>query len=99
MLDIPTEIKNKSDAEKCVRIIRRRYLNGTISFVVQMAAVAKCLLCGEVTLEWREFMNFALDVNTREEVKKCKTKAIQTRLNLIGQLVDNTITEEKEVRG
>lgn len=98
MSDFPKEVKTKEDAERCVRVIFRKFLDGSQAFAVQMVAPTHCNECGHVELAWKDINNLPLKDNTRLTYKEAKAKAKAARLNLIDMLVQNTTIMEKVVK-
>ena len=98
MSDFPKEIKTKSDAERAVRIIFRKFLDGSQAFAVQMVAPVHCNDCGYVELAWKDVNNLPLKDNTKATYKEAKGKAVKARLNIIDMLVQNTVTLEKVIK-
>jgi hypothetical protein len=99
MSTIPKTVKTRSDAEKCVRILFREMLDGTKAFVVQLVSPVHCNECGNEELRWRDMQNLPLKDDTKETYKEVRARAIQSRLNTIDLMVQNTITKEKVIKG
>lgn len=99
MTEIPTEIKTREDAEKVVRILFRKMMDGTIYYCVQLVAPYYCKKCGEATIEWRDMHQIPAVDGTKAKLKEARAKAVQARRNTIDMLVMNTVVSEKEIKG
>jgi hypothetical protein len=96
--EIPKQIKTRSDAEKCVRIVFRQMTDGTQLFVVQLVSPIHCDKCGNEELKWRDLHNFPLKDGTRDTYREVRNKAIKARLNTIDMIVQNTCVVERIIK-
>lgn len=90
-------VKSREDAEDVVRILFRKFLNGSLSYTIQMASISYCKECSHHELNWKDINNIPIKDNTKASIKEARKKAKHARLNIIDMLVDNTVCIEKEI--
>lgn len=99
MNDVPKEIKTRSDAEKCVRVLFREMGDGTKVVLVQLVSPTYCDKCGHEELRWRDLHSFPLKDDTKATYKDRVGAARKARMNTIDMLMQNTIVMERIIKG